>query len=125
MKFLFSVIFFFVRSRVKQQGERKLQKVNWKVTTLKMNEQCYMVQAQEFFERKRMASKVQRIKPSLSKVKAAVSQDLLFLRATTPAAKRTRKGEFHCQLCCFEAEVALKRSRGNKAVVVPFDLNGE
>jgi len=39
-----------------------------------------------------MATKVQRVKPSLSKVKAAVSQDLLFLRTTTPGKKK--KGEF-------------------------------
>ncbi len=44
----------------------------------------------EFFERKRMANKVQRIKPSLSKMKAAVSQDLLFLRTNKTDHKPKR-----------------------------------
>ena len=42
---------------------------------------------QDFFERRKLASKVQRIKPSLSKVKTAASQDLLFLKATASATK--------------------------------------
>lgn len=42
---------------------------------------------QDFFERKRLATKVQRLRPSLSKVKASVSQDLLFLKTTASVSK--------------------------------------
>jgi hypothetical protein len=49
---------------------------------------------QDFFERKKLAGKVQRIRPSLSKVKTAISQDLLFLKATASATK-SKPGKRH------------------------------